>query len=123
VLCLFRGDARLVGETGSLGPIVSSGSKISDGSIASPVLTLRVLADFFGESLMLAVVWRRVDLRGLLLFAGAGVNSSSLSSWMRLNSSSDSSTTTGRRVARRDGRTGDSADILYAVLELGCVTM
>lgn len=79
VLCLFRGDARLVGETGSLGPIVSSGSKISDGSIASPVLTLRVLADFFGESLMLAVVCLLVDLRGLLLF-GAGVNSSSLSS-------------------------------------------
>lgn len=79
MLCLFRGDALLVGDAGSLGPMVSSGSKISDGSIASPVFTLRVLADFLGESLMLVVVCRRVDLRGLLLF-GAGVNSSSLSS-------------------------------------------
>lgn len=79
MLCLFRGDARLVGDAGSLGPMVSSGSKISDGSIASPVFTLRALADFLGVSLMLAVVWRLVDLRGLLLL-GAGVNSSSLSS-------------------------------------------
>lgn len=79
--------------------------------MASPVLTLRVRADFLGDILSFAVVCRLVDFRGLLRF-GAGVNSSSLSSWMRLNSSSDSSTITGRRAARRDGRIGDSIGIV-----------
>ena len=71
----FLGEALLDGEAGSLGAMLSSGSKIWVGSIPSPVFVLLDRADFRGEGLTFAVVCRRVDLRGLLL--GAGVNSSS----------------------------------------------
>ncbi len=109
VLFRFRGEGLLDGEVGSLGARLSSGSNIWVGSIPSPVLALRALADRFGVALTLAVVCLLVDLRGLRF--GAGVNSSSLSSLIRLSSSSDSSTTMVLRVARRDGRAGDSADM------------
>lgn len=71
----FRGDAFFVGDAGSLGAMLSSGSNIWLGSIPSPVFGRRDRAGFFGEGLMFAVVCLRVDFRGLLL--GAGVNSSS----------------------------------------------
>ena len=71
----FRGDPFFVGDAGSLGTMLSSGSNICVGSIPSPVLVLRPLADFLGEACTFAVVCRLVDLRGLR--AGAGVNSSS----------------------------------------------
>lgn len=106
----FRGDVAFTGEAGSLGGAVSSGSNICGGSIPSPVLNLRDLADFLGDVFALAIVCRRVDFRGLR--DGAGVNSSSLSSATRLSSSSDSSTMIVLRVARRVGRTGVSSDIL-----------
>lgn len=51
----FRGDA-LVGEAGSLGGKVSSGSNICEGSMPSPVLILRPRADFLGDAFALAVV-------------------------------------------------------------------
>ncbi len=66
---------------------------------------------------MFAVVCRLVDLRGLARL-GAGVNSSSLSSLIRLSSSSDSSsTTTGLRAARRDGLIGDSISVVRRISE------
>ena len=120
VLFRFRGDAFFVGEAGSLGAMLSSGSKICEGSIPSPVFVLLPFVVFLGESSIFAVVCRRVDLRGLAFF-GAGVNSSSLSSLMRLNSSSDSSsTTTGLRVARRDGLTGDSIFAISCIASKLC---
>ena len=110
VLFRFRGDGLFEGEFGSLGGTFSSGSNICDGSIPSPVLTLRALADLFGVALVVPVVCLLVDFRGLRL--GAGVNSSSFSSLIKLSSSSESSTTIVLRVARRVGRVGDSADML-----------
>jgi hypothetical protein len=117
VLFRFLGDAAfLVGEAGSLGIMLSSGSKMADGSMPSPVFVLLARDDFLGDGSILAVVCRRVDLRGLARF-GAGVNSSSWSSLIRLSSSSDSSsTTTGLRVARRDGRLGDSIAVIIVTV-------
>jgi hypothetical protein len=77
-LLRFLGDAFFEGDAGSLGPMLSSGSNIWVGSMASPVFVRRDRADFLGDGWMFAVVCRRVDLRGLRL--GAGVNSSSWSS-------------------------------------------
>lgn len=71
----FRGEAFFVGDAGSLGAMLSSGSNIWLGSMPSPVFGRRDRAAFLGEGLIFAVVCRRVDFRGLLL--GAGVNSSS----------------------------------------------
>ena len=117
VLFRFRGDAFLVGEAGSLGVMLSSGSNIWEGSMPSPVFVLLPRVVFLGDSSTFAVVCRLVDLRGLARL-GAGVNSSSLSSLMRLSSSSDSSsTTTGLRVARRDGLTGDSIALVGGTCE------
>lgn len=118
LLLLFRGDGLFVGDAGSLGARLSSGSKICEGSIPSPVLNLRDLADFLGDALALAVVCLLVDFLGLRL--GAGVNSSSLSSLIKLNSSSDSSTIIVLRAARRDGRAGDSADIAASCCGFCC---
>ena len=109
MLALLRGEAFFVGEPWSSSIAIGSpGSNICEGSIASPVFTFRARTDFLGDISTFAVVCRLVDLRGLVL-RGAGVNSSSsFSSTTRLNSSSDSSTTRGFRVARRAGLAGDS---------------
>jgi hypothetical protein len=124
VLLRFRGEAGFfVGEVGSMVGTASSVSKICVGSMLSPVRVRRVLVDLFGETSVLAVVWRRVDFRGLARLGAAGVNSSSRSSWTMLNSSSDSSsTTTFLRVARRVGRAGDGADMatVFATRLLEC---
>lgn len=123
VLFLLRGDAAFfVGDGGSILGTASSGSKISVGSMLSPVLVLRVFVDFLGDRSRFAVVCRRVDFRGLARL-GAGVNSSSCSSWTVPSSSSDSSsTTTFLRVARRVGRDGVAADIVrYETGQRGCV--
>lgn len=58
---------------------------------------------------MFAVVWRREDFLGLRF--GAGVNSSS-SGALKLSSSSDSSTMTFLRAARRVGLVGETVAML-----------
>ena len=111
VLLRFLGDDCLVGESGR-GAMLSSGLKISDGSIPSPVLVLRLRIVVTGVGGAL-VVFRRLCRRGLL--AGAGVNSSSSSSatFVVPISSSESSTMIFFFVAaRRDGRVGDIEAIL-----------
>lgn len=106
----LRGDARFVGDVGSLGAMLSSGSKIWDGSIPSPVLTRRLRAFFLGDVSRLAVVCRRAPFFGLGF--GAGVKSSSSSSGaLKLSSSSESSTIIFLRVARRVGRVGETSAI------------
>ncbi len=75
-LLLLRGEDFFVGETGS-GGIVSSGSKICDGSMVSPVFVLLLLAALWGVG-GAPIVFRLVCRRGLR--AGTGVKSSSLSS-------------------------------------------
>lgn len=124
VLFLFRGDALLVGEAGSLGMADSSGSNICDGSMSSPVLVRRAVTVFRVDMVEFAVVWRRaaVDLRGLRRGAGAGVKSSSSSWTIMLSSSSDSSRTRLRRAAWRVGRDGDAA-IIVRCAATTCVEM
>lgn len=113
-LFLFRGDAFFEGDSGS-GWTVSSGSRISEGSIFSfarlffnlpPVLEL---AMEFVVFLLDAGAFR-----GLRLAAGAGVKSSSSScilDCMNSSSSSDSTIIFLRAAALLEGLTGDS-DIL-----------
>jgi hypothetical protein len=105
----LRGEAFLDGDAGSLGAILSSGLKICDGSIPSPVFALRVGSFFLGEVSTFVVVCRREDFLGLRF--GAGVNSSS-SGALKLSSSSDSSTITFFRAARRVGRVGETVAML-----------
>lgn len=108
---LFRlGDDRFEGEVGStVGAMPVSGSKISEGSMVSPVFARRPPRVVFrGEASMLAVVCLRVFFRGLLL--GAGVKSSWSCGTIVLCStisSSDSSSTTALRVVLR-GLVGDA---------------
>lgn len=111
-LFLFRGDARLVGDAGSLGTTLSSGSKICEGSIPSPVFALRAVPFFRGDVSMFAVVCLRDVFFGLRF--GAGVNSSS-SGALKLSSSPDSSTMTFLRAARRVGRVGDTVAMMVMV--------
>lgn len=87
--------------------MLSSGSKICEGSIPSAVVVRR-LRDVRGVGRTSAVVFRLVDRLGLRF--GAGVKSSSLSSAagfcvaLTVSSSDSSSTMTLRRAAaRRDG--------------------
>ena len=124
----FRGDAFLDGDEGSLGAMLSSGSNICDGSIPSPVFALRFRAFLVGDASAFAVVWRREDFLGLRF--GAGVNSSS-SGALKLISSSDSSTMTFLRAARRVGLVGETVAMLAMFrrcwlrdsLEVGCVSV
>jgi hypothetical protein len=113
----LRAGARLVGDAGSLGAMLASGSNIWEGSMLSPVLARRPPRTAFrGETSTLAVVCLRVLFRGLRF--GAGVNSSSSSRMIvlwSLSSSSDSSTTSGRLAARRAGRIGDIEVIIVVV--------
>lgn len=109
VVFLLRGETDFVGDAGSLGALLSSRSRAIEGPTLSPDRALRVRTVFFGDTSVPAVVCLRVGLRGV--FFGAGVNSSSCpcSSWTRLNSSSESSSSTMVfRAARRNGRAGDS---------------
>lgn len=92
--------------------MLSSGSNICDGSMLSPVLALRLGAFFLGDFSTFAVVCRREVFLGLRF--GAGVNSSS-SGALKLSSSSDSSTMTFFRAARRVGRVGEIAAMLAIV--------
>jgi hypothetical protein len=112
-LFLLRGDALFDGDSGS-GWTLCSGSKTSEGSIASPIKPFFPLPDIRGVLAIEFVVFRLgcVCRRGLR--CGAGVKSSPLSSsiltalWLS-SSSSDDSTTALRRVATRlDGLVGDS---------------
>ena len=106
VLLRFLGDVCLVGESG-FGGKLSSGLKICDGSIQSPVLVLRLRTAVTGVGGTL-VVFRRLCRCGLL--GGAGVNSSSSScaTFVVPISSSESSTMIFFfMAARRDGRVGD----------------
>jgi hypothetical protein len=105
----FRGEPFLEGDPGSLGAMLSSGSKICDGSIPSPVFALRVRPFFTGDVSTFAVVCRREVFLGLRF--GAGVNSSS-SGVLKLCSSSDSSRITFFRAARRVGRVGETVAML-----------
>jgi hypothetical protein len=111
-LFLFRGDALFDGDSGS-GCIVSSGSKISDGSMFSFVMFLFPRPPVLGVGIALVVF--RLDCGAFLgLRLGAGVKSSSSSSnfdCMSSSSSSDSTTIFLRDAALLDGLTGDS-DIL-----------
>ena len=111
VLFLFRGEAFLVGDSASA-RLLCSGSKISDGSIVSPVRVLRARAALRGvDGTVLEV--RRCDCR-LGLCVAAGVKSSSLLSSCfccapRLSgsSSSESTSTFRRSAARLEGRLGE----------------
>lgn len=111
----FRGDALLEGDSGS-GCAVSSGSRISEGSMFSFATVFLARPPVRGV-LATAFVVFRLDagaFRGLRL--GAGVKSSPLSSSILgsiISSSSSESTTAFRLVAaaRLEGLTGDS-DIL-----------
>lgn len=108
----FRGDALLDGDVGSTGAMLSSGSKICDGSMPSPVFVLRVRALLLGDVSTFADVCRRVFFLGLRF--GAGVNSSS-SGTLKLTSSSDSSTMGFFRAARRTGRVGETV-VMVAIV-------
>jgi hypothetical protein len=105
----LRGEAFLEGDAGSLGARLSSGSKICGGSIPSPVFALRLWPFFLGDVSTVVVVCRREVFLGLRF--GAGVNSSS-SGALKLTSSSDSSTMTFLRAARRVGRVGETVAML-----------
>lgn len=118
-LFLFLGEAFFVGETGSGGIVLSSGSKICEGSMPSPVFARRLRAALRGVGGTSAVVFRLDDFLGLRF--GAGVKSSPLSSWVFCGtfscSSSDASTMTLRRVAaRREGRVGEIVAIAVLVV-------
>jgi hypothetical protein len=89
--------------------MLPSGSNICDGSIPSPVFALRLRAFLVGDASAFAVVWRREDFLGQRF--GAGVNSSS-SGALKLSSSSDSSTMTFLRAARRVGLVGETVAML-----------
>ncbi len=117
----LRGLARFDGDVGSLGARLAFGSKIWEGSISSPVFVrLPPRADFRGEvSSALAVVCLRTPFLGLRF--GAGVKSSSSSRVIVLLSwrlSSESTTTTGFRAARRAGRVGDIEAIVAVTVSL-----
>ena len=116
ILLRFGGDTFLEGDGASEDVLFSVGLKIWEGSTVegstdSLALVLRLLAvrGVAGTSV--------VFLRGALLVrVGAGVNSSPLSSSIcpvsfPSSSSSESMIALRRAVARRDGLTGDSADI------------
>lgn len=124
-LFLFRGDALFDGDSGS-GWIVSSGSKISEGS------TFSFARLFFGRPPVLGVAMEFVvflleagAFRGLRLVAGAGVKSSSLSSCIldciSSSSSSDSTTTFFRAAALLEGLTGDSDIFKVVEFDMGHV--
>jgi len=109
----FRGDAFLEGDSGS-GCAVSSGSKISEGSMFSFARLFFARPPVRGVARVFVVF--RLDagaFRGLRL--GAGVKSSSLSSsiLVGVTSSSSDSTTVFRleAAARLEGLTGDAEDI------------
>jgi hypothetical protein len=111
-LFLFRGDALLDGDCGS-GAGVCSGSKISDGSMLSAMTALRVLPEVLGVFGIEAATFRLDCICLLGLLWGAGVNSSSLSSftfWVlsMTSSSSEESTIFRRAAALLDGLVGDS---------------
>ena len=111
------GAAFFVGEIGS-STTLSGGLKICDGSTDSDARVLLALLRL-GVPVSVLVVLRRGEARVLL--AGAGVNSSSSSSSCLLLATvfsmselSSLSTTTFLRVAaRRDGLSGEAADILF----------
>ena len=110
-LFLFVGERDFDGDTGS--GAMLSGLKSCNGSTESPVLVLRVRLAVRGVGRS-SVVLRRGAFRAL--FCGAGVNSSSLSSfWGAWFSSSSDESTTGafrREAAARVDLRGDAADIL-----------
>ena len=110
----FGGDL-FVGEIGS-STMLSGGLKICEGSTDSLCrVLLATVVRLFGVIASPPTVLRRGDL----VFAAAGVNSSSSSSsCLRLitvfstsDPSSSSTTTFLRPAARRDGRSGEAADI------------
>jgi len=110
----FRGEAFLEGDSGS-GCTVSSGSKISEGSMFSFARLFFARPPVRGVARTFVVFRLEAGaFRGLRL--GAGVKSSSLSSSTLgvMTSSSSSDSTTFRLVAavRLDCRTGDPEDIV-----------
>lgn len=106
----FRGDAFFVGDVGAEGSSLPAGANICEGSTDSLILVRRVLVVVFGVIVSSACF--RLEVRVVL--AGAGVNSSSLSSLLPCCSSSSDSSTTFRReaAALREGRVGDAADMV-----------
>lgn len=110
-LFLFRGDAFLVGDSGS-GCMVCSGSKISEGSMFSLAVLFLARPPVRGVAATEVVVFRLAAGAFRGLFVGAGMKSSPLSSSILAcicSSSSSESTTIFLRVAAlRDGLTGDS---------------
>lgn len=115
----FEGEDALVGEEGSR--LLAGGLNICEGSTDSLVLPWRVCAR---GVVFASMVTRLVVRRGR---TDSRVNSSPLSSALDMvcrrlitvSSSSESSSTILRRGARcRDGRDGDSADIVKSRLEI-----
>lgn len=107
----FFGGAFFVGDTGAEASSSSIGVNICDGSTDSLALVRRVLL-VAGVNIEVSFAVLRLVVRVVL--AGAGVNSSSLSSsWAGCSSSSTSSTILLLEAAvRRDGRVGDALDMI-----------
>lgn len=112
---LFFGGAFFVGDAGAAASSSSVGENICDGSTDSLALVRRVLL-VAGVNMEVSFAGFRLVVRVVL--AGAGVNSSSLSSsWAGRSSSSESSTIFLREAAaRRDGRVGDALDMMCGLL-------
>jgi hypothetical protein len=120
-LCLplvvrFLGDAFFTGEAGSLEPMFSDASKISDGSIDSLARVRRILVPVRGVGGSSTVLRREARV----VRAGAGVNSSSLSLFVSgvWSSSSDSSIIFLLEAALLEGRVGDAVDIFEMLLRI-----
>lgn len=117
LLLRFRGDALLEGDSGS-GIAVSSGSKISEGSMFSFARLFFARPPVRGVAVVVVVFRLEAGaFRGLRL--GAGVKSSSLSSSILgpvISSSPSESTTVFLLVAaaRLEGLTGDSDILIWS---------
>lgn len=108
---LFFGGAFFVGDAGAAASSSSVGVNICDGSTDSLALVRRVLLVAGVNSEVSFAVFR---LAVRVVLAGAGVKSSSLSSfWAGCSSSSESSTIfLLDAAALREGRVGDALDMI-----------
>lgn len=108
---LFFGGPFFVGDAGAAASSSSVGVNICDGSTDSLALVRRVLL-VAGVNNEVSFAFFRLVVRVVLV--GAGVNSSSLSSfWAGCSSSSESSTIfLLEAAARREGRVGDALDMI-----------